>query len=88
MVLAIPYVDGWMLDRVVDWDPGPRLNPLVATILLFGVPSVVLGTVSPVAVRLKAQLARAPRPDRRPAVRDLDGGLDRRDVPHRVLADP
>jgi spermidine synthase len=55
LVLAIPYVDGWMLDRVVDWDPGPRLNPLVATILLFGVPSVVLGTVSPVAVRLKAR---------------------------------
>ena len=30
LVLAIPFVDGWMLDRVVDWDPGPRLNPLVA----------------------------------------------------------
>jgi spermidine synthase len=55
LVLAIPFVDGWALDRVVAWDPGPRLNPLVATILLFGVPSVVLGTVSPVAVRLKAR---------------------------------
>jgi spermidine synthase len=55
LVLAIPFIDGWMLDRVVDWDPGPRLNPLVATILLFGIPSVVLGTVSPVAVRLKAR---------------------------------
>ena len=55
LVLAIPFVDGWMLDRVVDWDPGPRLDPLVATILLFGIPSVVLGTVSPVAVRLKAR---------------------------------
>lgn len=55
LVLAIPFVDGWVLDRVVDWDPGPRLNPLIATILLFGVQSVVLGTVSPVAVRLKAR---------------------------------
>ena len=55
LVLAIPFVDGWVLDRVVDWDPGPRLNPLIATILLFGCPSVVLGTVSPVAVRLKAR---------------------------------
>ncbi len=55
LVLAIPFIDGWVLDRVVDWDPGPRLNPLVATILLFGVQSVVLGTVSPVAVRLKAR---------------------------------
>jgi spermidine synthase len=55
LVLTIPFVDGWVLDRVVDWDPGPRLNPVIATILLFGVPSVVLGTVSPVAVRLKAR---------------------------------
>lgn len=55
LVLAIPFIDGWVLERVVDWDPGPRLNPLVATILLFGIPSVVLGTVSPVAVRLKAR---------------------------------
>ena len=54
-MLAIPFVDGWMLDRVVDWDPGPRLNPVIATILLFGLPSVVLGSVSPVAVRLKAR---------------------------------
>ena len=33
MVLAIPFVDGWILDRVVEWDPGPRLNPVIATIL-------------------------------------------------------
>ena len=32
----------------VDWlGPGPRLNPLIATILLFGLPSLVLGSVSP-----------------------------------------
>ena len=55
LVLAIPFVDGWVLDRVVEWDPGPRLNPVIATILLFGLPSVVLGSVSPVAVRLKAR---------------------------------
>ena len=54
LVLAIPFVDGWVLDRVVEWDPGPRLNPVIATILLFGLPSLVLGSVSPVAVRLKA----------------------------------
>ena len=54
LVLAIPYVDGWILERVVDWDPGPRLNPLLATIFLFGLQSVLLGTVSPIAVRLRA----------------------------------
>jgi spermidine synthase len=52
LVLAIPYIDGWVLDRLVEWDPGPRLNPLLATIFLFGAPSVVLGTASPIAVRL------------------------------------
>ena len=39
---------------LVEWDPGPRLNPLLATIFLFGAQSVILGTVSPIAVRLKA----------------------------------
>ncbi len=55
LVLAIPFVDGWVLDRVVELDPGPRLNPLLATILLFGVPAVVLGSVSPIAVKLRAR---------------------------------
>src|SRR5919106_258313 len=41
LVLAIPFVDGWVLDRLVRWDPGPRLNPLLATILLFGIQSVI-----------------------------------------------
>ena len=54
LVLAIPFVDEWVLQHLVEWDPGPRLNPLLATIFLFGVQSVILGTVSPIAVRLKA----------------------------------
>ncbi len=54
LVLAIPYVDDWVLEKLVEWDPGPRLNPLLATIFLFGAQSVLLGTVSPIAVRLKA----------------------------------
>jgi spermidine synthase len=52
LVLAIPYVDTWVLDRLVEWDPGPRLNPSLATIFLFGLQSVILGTASPIAVRL------------------------------------
>ena len=52
LVLAIPFVDGWVLDQLVAWDPGPRLNPLLATIFLFGAQSVILGTISPIAVRL------------------------------------
>src|SRR5918994_347960 len=34
LVLAIPFVDGWVLERVVEWDPGPRLSPLVAAVAL------------------------------------------------------
>ena len=55
LVLAIPFVDSWVLARVVEWDPGPRASPLVAAIVLFGLPSVVLGSVSPIAVRLSAR---------------------------------
>jgi spermidine synthase len=55
LVLAIPLVDQWVLDRVVSWDPGPRLDPLVAAIALFGPMSVVLASVSPIAVRLAAR---------------------------------
>jgi spermidine synthase len=54
LVLAIPFVDEWVLEHLVEWDPGPRLNPLLATIFLFGAQSVILGTVSPIAVRLRA----------------------------------
>src|ERR687896_601232 len=55
LTLAIPFVDGWILDQVVAWDPGPRLDPVVATTAIFGPPSVVLGTVSPLAVKLLAR---------------------------------
>jgi spermidine synthase len=55
LVLAIPYVDDEVLQWIVEWDPGPRLDPLIATIVLFGAQSVLLGTVSPIAVRLKAR---------------------------------
>jgi spermidine synthase len=39
----------------VEWDPGPRWNPLVATIVLFGLPSIVLATATPIAVRLRGR---------------------------------
>jgi spermidine synthase len=55
LVLAIPLVDQWVLDRVVAWDPGQRLDPLLAAIALFGPMSVVLASVSPIAVRLAAR---------------------------------
>jgi spermidine synthase len=55
LVLAIPAVDEPVLEWIVEWDPGPRLNPLVAAIALFGLPSVVFAAVTPIAVRLSAR---------------------------------
>jgi spermidine synthase len=54
-VLAIPILDEPVLEAIVEWDPGPRLNPLLAAIALFGAPSVILAGVAPIAVRLHAQ---------------------------------
>jgi spermidine synthase len=52
LVLAIPVVDDTVLRWVVAWDPGPRANPFVASVILFGIPSVVFAGVTPIAVRL------------------------------------
>jgi len=54
-VLAVPLMDEPVLELVVRWDPGPRLDPLLAAILLFGAPSVVLAGVTPIVVRLLAR---------------------------------
>ena len=62
LILAIPALDETILDAIVTWDPGPRANPVLATIALFGLPSIVLATVSPIAVRLRMEaLAHAGR---------------------------
>jgi spermidine synthase len=55
LVLLVPIIDKPVLEAVVDWDPGPRLNPLIAAIALFGLPSVVFASVSPIGVRLVAR---------------------------------
>jgi spermidine synthase len=55
LVLAIPFVDDPVLEAIVSWDPGPRLNPLLSAIALFGLPSIVFAAVTPIAVRLLAR---------------------------------
>ncbi|MGH3005510.1 MAG: fused MFS/spermidine synthase [Gaiellaceae bacterium] len=54
-VLAVPLVDELVLEAVVGWDVGPRLNPLLAAVILFGPLSVILAAVTPIAVRLRAR---------------------------------
>jgi len=55
LVLAIPLVDEHVLRFVEDWDPGPRLDPLIAATILFFPASVVLATVTPIAVRIASR---------------------------------
>jgi spermidine synthase len=55
LVLLIPVVDGAVIDWIVGWDPGPRADPLIAAIVLFGPASVVLASISPIAVKLAAR---------------------------------
>lgn len=53
-VLLVPLLDGPVLEWVVGWDPGPRLDPLIAATVLFGPASVLLAATTPIAVRLVA----------------------------------
>ena len=54
-LLVIPLYANWICRAVRYINFGERLDPLIATILLFGGPSVLLGMVSPFAVRLAAR---------------------------------
>ncbi len=61
-VLAVPLLDDRVLEWIVAWNPGPRLNPLIAAVVLFGPLSVVIAGVTPAAVRLRMRsLSRAGR---------------------------
>jgi spermidine synthase len=52
-VVLIPLVDEPVLRAIVSWDPGPRTNPVLAAVILFGPASVLLAAIVPIAVRLR-----------------------------------
>jgi spermidine synthase len=54
-VLSIPLLDRPVIDWVLRWDPGPRLDPVLCALFLFGPASVLLSAVGPVAVRLQVR---------------------------------
>jgi spermidine synthase len=54
LVALVPVIDQTVLAWIVEWDPGPRLDPLIAATILFGPASIVLASASPIAVRLAA----------------------------------
>ena len=67
LVALVPVIDGPVLTWIVGWDPGPRLDPLLAAAILFGPASIVLASASPIAVRLAASSLERARPHRRAA---------------------
>lgn len=54
-LLLIPIYANRVCRVVLSLNPGERLGPLLATMLLFAGPSILLGMVSPYAVRLAAR---------------------------------
>ncbi len=54
-VLALNAVSRPVLLAFDAWNLGPRLNPLLASIVLFSIPSVLMGTTSPFAIKLVAR---------------------------------
>ena len=87
-VLSIPLLDTPSIEWVLGWDPGPRLDPVLCAVILFGPASVLLSAVGPVAVRLQVRALPSVGRTAGQDVRDLDGRLHRRHVRHRLLADP
>lgn len=54
-LMLIPFYANPVCRAVLQLNPGERLGPLLSTTILFGAPSVLLGMVSPYAVRLAAR---------------------------------
>ncbi|MGQ0569523.1 MAG: spermidine synthase [Armatimonadota bacterium] len=54
-ILALTIVSRPVLLAFDAWNLGPRLNPLLASIVLFAIPSILMGTTSPFAIKLVAK---------------------------------
>ena len=55
MIALLPFVYPTLNQAIAASEMGARLSPLVSSLVLFLVPSVFLGTISPFAVRLQAR---------------------------------
>lgn len=55
LVVPIPVLGRPVLDRLMYEGLGPRSTPLAAAVLLFFLPSLVMGMISPFAVRLRVR---------------------------------
>ncbi len=55
LTVPIPLMAPPVLESIAQANRGPQFNPLAGSIALFLVPSIVMGMVSPFAVRLRAR---------------------------------
>src|SRR5208337_3698970 len=55
LVIGLPALAPPLFDWIVKLSIGDRYSPLLATVALLGLPSVLLGMVSPFAIRLAAK---------------------------------
>lgn len=54
LILLLPVVARPILEAFSAWDLGPRTSPLLASVVLFGLPSILMGATSPFAIKLAA----------------------------------
>lgn len=54
LILALPLLSRPILEMFSAWDLGPRASPLLASVVLFVLPSLLLGMTSPFAIKLAA----------------------------------
>jgi len=54
LTLLLPVVARPILEAFSAWDLGPRSSPLLASVVLFALPSILMGATSPFAIKLAA----------------------------------
>lgn len=54
LILLLPVLARSILEAFALWDLGPRTSPLLASIVLFALPSILMGVTSPFAIKLAA----------------------------------
>ncbi len=55
LILIIPTISSFVFDLTISWNLGERYGPLLPTIVLMMLPSFLLGTISPYAIKLVAK---------------------------------
>jgi len=54
LIFIIPFIQEPVNNAIFDYDLGMKISPLIASCLLFLLPSILMGAVSPFAVKMSA----------------------------------